>query len=246
MGYRRNGRRGVKRKTVEQRINAKRATAHWHVPDRGQVDPHTGESWQGIAGAKMALGAVDSDVLATAAVTTAKIADEAVGSTKISAGLTNPMQDTPGLRSIGPALGGSSVRVSASDHSHGSGNTLDFDYLPEVQRRRALRVRQYLRNHKGDMFSRTGTAGERLVQLENRCEALTFMVLSLARCLIDAADLTAEERQAARDAGHSVKDFFEYRMADVKNEDESFHDRTLPGYANEHPDMNGWIDPSLG
>jgi hypothetical protein len=106
MGRRRNGRPGgVKRRTVEQRINAKRATAHLHTPDRGEVDPHTGETWGGIPGSKMALGAVDSDVLATAAVTTAKIADEAVGSTKISAGLTNPGQDTPGLRSIGPALG---------------------------------------------------------------------------------------------------------------------------------------------
>jgi hypothetical protein len=93
------------------------------------------------------------------------------------------------------------VRVSASDHSHGSGNTLDFDYLPEVQRRRALRVRQYLRNHKGEMLARTGTAAERLVQVENRCEVLTFAVLGLLRVLIDAPDLTAEERQQMRDAG---------------------------------------------
>jgi hypothetical protein len=199
----------------------------------------------GVGTPELADNATTEAKLAASAVTTAKIADEAVGSTKISAGLTNPGQDTPGLRSIGPALGGSSARVSASDHSHGSGNTLDFDYLPEVQRRRALRVRQYLRNHKGEMLARTGTAAERLVQAENRCEVLTFAVLGLLRVLIDAPDLTAEERQQMRDAGETIGDFFEYRMYEARG-DENYHDRTLPGYANEHPDMNGWIDPSLG
>jgi hypothetical protein len=191
---------------------------------------------------KPTVGGVGTPELADAAATTAKIADEAVGSTKISANLTNPAQDTPGLRSIGPALGGSSVRVSASDHSHGSGNTLDFDYLPEVQRRRALRVRQYLRNHKGEMLARTGTAAERLVQAENRCEVLTFAVLGLLRVLIDAPDLTAEERQQMRDAGESIGDFFEYRMYEARG-DENYHDRSLPGYSTESPDMGEWISP---
>jgi hypothetical protein len=52
-------------------------------------------------------------------------------------------------------------------------------------------------------------------------------------------------RCGMRDAGETIGDFFEYRMYEARG-DESFHDRTLPGYANEHPDMNGWIDPSLG
>jgi hypothetical protein len=120
---------------------------------------------------------------------------------------------------------------------------MDFDYLPEAQRRRALRMRAYLRSRKGEMLTRAGTAAERLVQVENRCEALTFMVLTLARCLIDASDLTAEERQQLRDAGQEIGDFFEYRQFVAKGEEGSFHDRSLPGYSSEHPDMGEWVSP---
>jgi hypothetical protein len=238
------------RDRAEEAVLRARATAYKQIPARGTtvhgetvvgLEP-TVLKHRGLTSEEQADKSTTTRVLDDAAVTTGKIADEAVGSTKISAGLMNPGQATPGLRSISDTLGGSSLRAAAGDHSHGSGNSMDFDYLPEAQRRRALRVRQYLRARKGEMFARSGTAGERLVAVENRCEALTFMVLALARCLIDAPDLTAEQRQAARDAGGPALDFFEYRMYEARG-DESFHDRTLPGYANEHPDMGEWVSP---
>jgi hypothetical protein len=236
-------------------VRGGRATAYLHIPDRDTIDPITGETAVGLPGTKLALGAVNTPELADNAATAAKIADQAVGLLKISDGAKNPAQATSGLRSIGNFLGGSSVQSAAGDHSHGSGNSLDFDYLPEAARRRALRVRQYLRARKGEMLARSGTASERLVQVENRCEALTFMVLALARCLIDAPDLSAEERQQMRDAGETIEDFFEYRQflargraledeeSSSSETNESFHDRSLPGYSSEHPDMGEWVSP---
>jgi hypothetical protein len=54
-----------------------RATAYKYIPDRDTVDEITGETWEGIPGIKMAVNAVDSDVLASGGTNAERAVDTA-------------------------------------------------------------------------------------------------------------------------------------------------------------------------
>jgi len=134
--------------------------------------------------------------------------------------MRNPGQNTHGLRTISNTLGGSSPQASAGDHSHGSGNSCDFDLLPETHRKRILLARGRVRTNVRNLDTLT-TAQFRFYVRELSIVALAALALQ-----IDAPDLTADERQARREAGESMPWFTEWRIP----EGEVLHDRTRPRY----------------
>jgi hypothetical protein len=190
------------------------------IPDAGATDAD-GNTFPGLPGTKLADGIV----------TNPKIAGQAVGLSKISDGAKNPGQATAGLRSIGNFLGGSSVQASAGDHSHGSGNSSDFDLLPAAHQRRILLARQRVRNNIRKLDTLTD------VQLRLYIRELSIVALAALSLEIDAVDLTAEERRAKRDAGEEIKLFSEWRLPSNGPDTKPLHDSSHVRYQEGLPDV---------
>jgi hypothetical protein len=159
------------------------------------------------------------------AVDTPQLEDGSVNLAKVNDAIKNPAQSTAGLRSISTFLGGSGVQASASDHSHGSGNSHDFDLLPQTHRDRILLARQRVRSNIRNLD--TLTAAEfRLYVRELSIVALAAFALEA-----DAVDLTAEERRDKRAAGENLPLFAEWRVPEGKH----LHDADQPRYTQGLP-----------
>jgi hypothetical protein len=190
---------------------------------------------------KPTVGGVGTEEMADAAATNPKIADGAVGNVKVADGaitspkvndsIKNPGQGTTCLRTIGNFLGGSSVQASAGDHSHGSGNSSDFDLLPLSHQRRILLARQRVRNSLRNLGTLTDA------QLRLFLRELSIVALGALSLEIDAPDLTAEQRRARRDAGEDLPLFSEWRLPsngpNTKPLHDSSHVRYQEGLPNE-------------
>jgi hypothetical protein len=162
-----------------------------------------------VTGAEIAAQAVGTTEINGNAVTTVKISDFAVTTSKldtqsvtqekIGAGevtlskmhptAENPAQSVAGLRSIGDLLGGDSTQAAAGNHSHGSGNSHDFDYLPETHQARILLARQRVRANIRNLDTLSAA------QFRFFVRELAIVGLSALALEIDAPDLTAEERR---------------------------------------------------
>ncbi len=184
-----------------------------------------------ITTGKIAGLAVDTGKLADLSVGTGKLIGGAVTGAKIDDSLRNPGQGTHGLRTIGSLLGGTSLAASAGDHSHGSGNTMDFDYLPDTYRRRSLAQRLSVRRsarRNGGVIGR------------EEFRTLQSLVLTLAHILQDAPDLDAYERERLRQRGELPfeRAMFEWRRHQETGDDGGYiHDHSLAHYATAHADL---------
>jgi hypothetical protein len=168
------------------------------------------------------------------AVTEAKLGPQSVTGGKVSDNLKGTAQSVYGLRTIGNLLGGDALTAAAGNHSHGSGNTHDFDYLPDTHQARILLARQRVRNNIRNLD--TLTAAEfRLYVRELSIVALAALALE-----VDAPDLTAEERRNMRLSGVAAKDFFEWRRSDelqAEGVSAPLHTHDLPRYQIGLPDV---------
>jgi hypothetical protein len=183
---------------------------------------------------KIALQAVGTTEINGLAVTEAKLGPQSVTGGKVSDNLKGPAQSIYGLRTIGNLLGGDALTAAAGNHSHGSGNTHDFDYLPDTHQARILLARQRVRNNIRNLD--TLTAAEfRLYVRELSIVALAALALE-----VDAPDLTAEERRNMRLSGVAAKDFFEWRRSDelqAEGVSAPLHTHDLPRYQIGLPDV---------
>jgi hypothetical protein len=178
--------------------------------------------------------AVTTGKLDTQSVTQEKIGGGEVTLSKMHPTAENPSQSVAGLRSIGSLLGGDSTQAAAGNHSHGSGNTHDFDYLPDSHQARILLARQRVRNNIRNLDTLTA-AVFRLFVRELAIVALTALALE-----IDAPDLTAEERRQKRLSGEQIADFFEWRRSEalgVSGENAPLHAHDLPRYQQGQTDV---------
>ncbi len=92
--------------------------------------------------------------------------------------------------------------------------------MPETHQKRILLARQRVRSNVRNLDVLT-TAQFRIYVRELSIVALAALALQ-----IDAPDLTADERQARREAGENLPWFTEWRIP----EGEVLHDRTRPRY----------------
>jgi hypothetical protein len=187
-----------------------------------------------VTAVKIADLAVTTGKLDTQSVTTEKIGTGQVTLGKMDANATNPAQSIAGLRSIGSLLGGDSTQAAAGNHSHGSGNTHGFDYLPDAHISRILLARQRVRANIRNLDTLTA-AQFRLYIRELAIVALCALALE-----IDAPDLTAEERRQKRQAGETLPDFFEWRRAaalEAEGEEAPLHTHNLPRYMEGQTDV---------
>jgi hypothetical protein len=162
------------------------------------------------------------------------IAAQAVSNGQIDDEIKGPGQGTFGLRAIGTLLGGGSVQAASSNHSHGSGNTHDFDYLPDTHQARILLARQRVRQNIRNLDTLTAA------QFRLYIRELAIVALSALALEVDAPDLTAEERRAKRQAGESIPDFFEWRRSaelEAAGEEAPLHSHDLPRYQEGLPDV---------
>jgi hypothetical protein len=237
---------GVERNALKNEINKRRAEEGWlgmaELLKAWPVHPTDSTLRRVPSGVRARTenlddGSVTGPKVAPKAIRQSEIATNSVGANELKShgsddsersvtldhcrdNLRNPGQDTWGLRSISNTLGGNSVQVSAGNHSHGSGNSSDFDLLPEIHQKRILLARQRVRNNVRNLDVLT-TAQFRFYMRELSVVALAALALQ-----IDAPDLKADERLAKREAGESVPWFTEWRIP----ENEILHDRTRPRY----------------
>jgi hypothetical protein len=184
-----------------------------------------------IGGAHIKFHATDN---AERAIETDHIKDQAITAAKITDNLRNPPQGVYGLRTIGSLLGGDSTQAAAGNHSHGSGNTHDFDYLPDTHQARILLARQRVRANIRNLDTLTAA------QFRLYIRELAIVSLCALALEIDAPDLTAEERRQKRQAGEALPEFFEWRRsAELEASDESapLHTHDLPRYVEGQTDV---------
>lgn len=185
------------------------------------------------------------------------LASESVGEAKLHSSIRNGSWTTYSARTIGALLGGTVNNVASGNHSHGSGNSLDFDYLPTAHKERVFSSRTQARDYR-----RRIAAGETLSQDEMLDALWHALYLGATGVMveIDAPDLSAEERHDMRLRGDVFGEFFEYRRqeqidsevqrlirsasmgkgsmaaADTHAESQHLHAPHLRWYATEHPD----------
>ena len=155
-----------------------------------------------------------------------------VGPNHIFDSLRSPVQGDHGLLRIANTLGGNARSVPASDHSHGSGNTMDFDMLPGPERRRFLTQTLLLRRN----LQRETDETVPVSRAEYR--RLASIVATLAHILRDAPDLDGFERERMRKSETMKYEdrFFEWRNGG-EEDDRFIHDREHPLYESPHPDL---------
>ena len=191
------------------------------IPDRGTPDAD-GNTFNGLTSAKLATNSVGAAELESH---NSDDSQRAVTLDHCRSGMRNPGQATPGLRSIGDILGGSGVQAASSNHSHGSGNSHDFDLLPSSHQNRILLARQRVRNNIRNLDTLTAA------ELRLYIRELAIVALSALALEIDAPDLTAEQRRDKRASGEEMPLFSEWRLA----EGEKLHDPTHPRYVQGLP-----------
>lgn len=203
---------------ANENANIKRAIGKDHVRTRGLRDYHFPDNE--ISGRSLRSSANDDN-------------GRAINIDHCRASLRNPAQGAPGLRSISDLLGGARVTVAAGDHSHGSGNTMDLDYLPDEERRRFLAQSLLLRRGKR-------AASEASDVTRQEFETMRSVLLTLVHILRDAPDLDGFERERLRRRGELPfeKAMFEWRRGEEAEEaGEYIHHRKLKNYATPHPDL---------
>ena len=191
------------------------------IPDRGTPDAD-GNTFNGLTSAKLATNAVGAAELESH---NSDDSQRAVTLDHCRNSMRNAGQANSSLRTIGGPLGGNSLQAAAGDHSHGSGNSSDFDLLPEAHQRRILLARQRVRNNIRNLDTLTAA------ELRLYIRELAIVALAALSLEIDAVDLTAEQRRDKRAAGEQVALFSEWRLG----EDAFLHDPTHPHYVEGLP-----------
>ncbi|MDP9474547.1 MAG: hypothetical protein M3R38_02410 [Actinomycetota bacterium] len=194
---------------------------------------------------KLADLSVTTGKIANLAVDAPQISGGAVGEVKLAAAIKNGAQTVHSARTIGSALGGTSLASAAGDHSHGSGNTMDFDFLSTPQRRRALAQRLTVRRTLRDFKPIEGDP-EGTVTVEQYNRLLRFVRLlasqqqTLVHILQDAPDLDGFERERRRRRGNLPfpEAMFEWRRhKQIGDRGGYVHQPHLHHYANPHVDL---------
>jgi hypothetical protein len=168
------------------------------------------------------------------AVTEAKLGPQSVTGGKVSDNLKGTAQSVYGLRTIGNLLGGDALTAAAGNHSHGSGNTHDFDYLPDTHISRILLARQRVRANIRNLDTLTNA------QFRLYIRELAIVSLCALALEVDAPDLTAEERRQKRLSGEQIEDFFEWRRSaelEASGEEGVLHAHDLPRYMGGQTDV---------
>lgn len=161
---------------------------------------------------------------------------ELVGSVTGAENTGGPAQDNKGVRKI--FGNGTSLGASASDHTHGSGNTLDFDYMPVAIKNRVILARQRVK----DNWKLLGTLDmARRVELEKE---MVLLVLACASILMDAPDFSAEQRTEMRERGliseAKGNEFFEHRLVHkIESGSKRLHDKDDRAQAWVYDDLLG-------
>jgi hypothetical protein len=165
---------------------------------------------------------IDTGHIVDDAVTLPKIAPSVKGS--LSGG---PNQGDKGLREIGNALGGTARAAAAGDHSHGSGNSTDFDMLPQAHQDRILLARSRVRENIRNLDALTAAQFRLFVR------ELAIVAVAALNLEIEAPDYTAEERVALRKSGTPLPLFHEWRL----DEGETLFDLDKPRYQGGFTDI---------
>ncbi len=180
---------------------------------------------------KLADLSVTTGKIANLAVDAPQISGGAVGEVKLAAAIKNGAQTVHSARTIGSALGGTSLASAAGDHSHGSGNEMHFDALSTPERRRSLAQRLSIRRS-------VQRAEGPVSRIEFR--TLQSAVLTLLHILQDAPDLDAFERERRRRLGNLPwnESMFEWRRHKQTGDRGGYiHQPHLHHYANPHADL---------